>query len=192
MSIENITSADTANKGVLNLEDVPNLSAAEMKAKFDELARSVLIPKVNELIAEVNNLMTAFTGEGVVTAGDILNWNAKADIDLLWENASPTSDFAAQSVSVDTTGYRFLAIYFRGVAAAQRGQVQLFSAPGGDANVLIVGSTTSANFYNRRVIISGTAVEFGDGYTIKPGTTGATVSPSAAIPWYIYGIKGGN
>lgn len=81
MSINKITSADLANKGVLALDDVPSLTANEMKEKFEEVVRSVVVPKVNELVSEVNNLSKSFEDEGIVTPEQIQNWNNKADKD---------------------------------------------------------------------------------------------------------------
>lgn len=45
-----INAADLAGKGVVGLPDTPGLSAADMQAKFDEIALEVLVPKHNALI----------------------------------------------------------------------------------------------------------------------------------------------
>ena len=50
MAIKKLQTADFTGKGVSGLPDTPNLSAGEMQAKFDELAKDVLTPKINELI----------------------------------------------------------------------------------------------------------------------------------------------
>ena len=50
MTIKKLQTADFTGKGVSGLPDTPNLSAGEMQAKFDELAKDVLTPKINELI----------------------------------------------------------------------------------------------------------------------------------------------
>ena len=50
MAVEIITEADLEGKGVMGQPDVPGLSAAEMQAKVEEIVRSVVIPKVNEII----------------------------------------------------------------------------------------------------------------------------------------------
>ena len=47
---DKITGADLSGKGVIGLPDTPELSAAEMQQKFEETARSVIIPKFNSLI----------------------------------------------------------------------------------------------------------------------------------------------
>ena len=50
MAVEIITEADLDGKGVMGQPDVPGLSAAEMQAKSEEIVRSVVIPKINEII----------------------------------------------------------------------------------------------------------------------------------------------
>lgn len=47
MALKKIQDADLAGKGVTPLADVPGLPAAEMKAKFEEIVREVVIPAVN-------------------------------------------------------------------------------------------------------------------------------------------------
>lgn len=54
MAFEKITDTSLTNKGVTGLPDVPGLSTAEMQAKFDELSRDVIIPKLNEIVDGLN------------------------------------------------------------------------------------------------------------------------------------------
>lgn len=54
MAFEKITDTSLANKGVIGLPDVPGLTTAEMQAKFDELSRDVIIPKLNEIVDGLN------------------------------------------------------------------------------------------------------------------------------------------
>lgn len=49
-----ITDAELNGKGLSGLPDVPGLSTTEMQAKFDELSLDVIIPKLNELVAQLN------------------------------------------------------------------------------------------------------------------------------------------
>lgn len=53
--IAEITSADVAGRGVTYLPDVPdNLTASQLKAKFEEITKEVVIPKINEIAGAVN------------------------------------------------------------------------------------------------------------------------------------------
>lgn len=51
MSIDKITRRDLKGIGVIGLADVPALGVRGMQEKFEETARRVIIPKVNEIIA---------------------------------------------------------------------------------------------------------------------------------------------
>jgi hypothetical protein len=48
-----ITDEDLQNKGVMGLPDTPGLSTSEMQAKFEQIAREVLVPKFNQLVDEL-------------------------------------------------------------------------------------------------------------------------------------------
>lgn len=53
--IAEITTADLTGKGVSYLPDVPaNLTASQLKAKFEEITKEVVIPKINEIAGAVN------------------------------------------------------------------------------------------------------------------------------------------
>lgn len=58
MIFTKISDTDLADKGVVGLPDVPNLSTLEMQEKFDELVTDVVVPKFNELSGELDNLNT--------------------------------------------------------------------------------------------------------------------------------------
>lgn len=54
--MDKITEQDLANRGVKGLPDVPGLTTEEMQRKLEEIAREILIPKVNELVEGLNNV----------------------------------------------------------------------------------------------------------------------------------------
>ena len=56
-----ITEQDLANRGVKGLPDVPGLTTEEMQRKLEEIAREILIPKVNELVEGLNNANSNLT-----------------------------------------------------------------------------------------------------------------------------------
>lgn len=53
MAFTKITDEDLQNKGVIGLPDTPGLSTSEMQAKFEQIAREVLVPKFNQLVDEL-------------------------------------------------------------------------------------------------------------------------------------------
>lgn len=63
---DKIAEKDLAGIGVVGLPDTPGLSTADMQAKFEETARSVIIPRFNTLIDDI----LALTAAGMVGAAD--------------------------------------------------------------------------------------------------------------------------
>ena len=53
MALIYITDEDLAGKGVMPLNDIPGLSADAMKAKFEEILRTVVIPAFNSNMEEI-------------------------------------------------------------------------------------------------------------------------------------------
>ena len=62
MAFDKITEEDLKDKGVRGLPDIPQLTTAEMQAKFEELETAVIIPKLNKLI---DDLMAETAGESI-------------------------------------------------------------------------------------------------------------------------------
>ena len=58
MAFEKITNSDLIGKLVAELPDVPEISSAELKARFDALGLEVLIPRFNDCVAAVSNEVT--------------------------------------------------------------------------------------------------------------------------------------
>lgn len=91
--------------------------------------------------------------------------NIGADWTLLWQNASPTSDFAAQSIAFDYSAYDFLAIFVANRTDDAHQQTIIFEAKSGG------GYATSKN-----TVITGQAY-----FQYRDGTLDATgISVSAA------------
>lgn len=65
--MDKITEQDLANRGVKGLPDVPGLTTEEMQRKLEEIAREILIPKVNELVEGLNNANSNFSELGTGT-----------------------------------------------------------------------------------------------------------------------------
>lgn len=55
MSLKKITDVDLTGNTIEELSDIPELSATDLKARFDALGKKVLIPKLNELIGAMSN-----------------------------------------------------------------------------------------------------------------------------------------
>lgn len=105
----------------------------------------------------------------------------------LWTNASPTSSFAAQTVSVNLSGYQFILIEWR-----FDNKSTAFSY----SQLMRVGVKTKIHFAyeeaytNRDTTPSSSGVTFGAGYYTVLKTTNYQLNNVYAIPYQIYGIAG--
>lgn len=118
------------------------------------------------------------------------------DPTLLWTNDSPTTAFAAQTVSLDLSPYKTIGIQYRSAISAS-GQttfafypmdanIQISSTLSGYPDVISAGygQTTSMKSTARNLTISSTGIVFGSGYSADSGS-----SNNYGIPVKIYGIK---
>ena len=111
---------------------------------------------------------------------------------LLWENASPTSDFSAQTISVNTDGCLGIIVSFAGSAA------DFGSITGSDIVNMTIGTYQTAIWQNSAKVLFRTAkwestskIKFDDAIILQdynnPNTRVAI--NTEAIPYRIYGIK---
>ena len=130
-------------------------------------------------------------------------WSAWVDVspssyskyDLLWENASRTSSFAAQTITVDTTAYNFLAVEVAYNEKEMNGTELCFvgmrKKNNGDTAATLtahlITSTGSFNAVSRKLTIKS-----GRGSIVADGGigSGGGASDTNAIPAKIYGIRG--
>lgn len=103
----------------------------------------------------------------------------------VWVNASPTSSFAAQTVSVDLSNYDLVAIYACESDSAT-GRCNMFIVQLGDSgNIEFIINARQC----RRFDAASTGVTFGGGNS-GPYNGAVSSSDTSAIPRAIYGIKG--
>lgn len=111
----------------------------------------------------------------------------------VWENASPTSTYTSQTVSVDLSDAEKVLIVFKPVNSSSMhfesvipvgSQGQLFSI------LNMTSASDNAECTSRTANVSTTGVAFGNGY--KKVLTGSTCSTEASrlIPVAIYAMKG--
>lgn len=113
---------------------------------------------------------------------------------LLWTNASPTSDFLGQSVSVNGEGYKkYMIIFYNHATANQIIPPVILDIGETGCGICLNGSggiTTGIMTIIKRNITktSKTTVTFSDGYQASTSIQFG-VSNGAVIPYQIYGIK---
>lgn len=108
---------------------------------------------------------------------------------LLWENASPGSEFAAQSITVDTTPYDFIEIESVGASPSAT------TRQGEEASsqlTYIWAMPTNSFVAEREFQIYNKSVKFGEGHqqSFRPQITDPFTSNGRCKPYRIYGIKG--
>ena len=122
------------------------------------------------------------------TAGGWSAWskyiteNDAVRIVKLWENASPSSTFAAQTLSLDLSGYDAVMIFFHN-ASDSTIYLSTGMIPIGYKTTLAY-TTTSGAIYSRPATASSTGIVF------EAGQTGTTSGAKYCVPVHIYGIKG--
>lgn len=113
---------------------------------------------------------------------------------LLWTNASPTSDFAAQTISLTLSSYDAVEIVCR-YSTTSDSRTRYICDVGSSASIDWFYYTVVAGKYmgvksRNEVSASTTGVTFG-ACTTKPGnSTDSTTTNGYIIPIKIYGIKG--
>ena len=104
MAIEKINDAELERENIFhaNNDDVPGLSAQEMKEFFDYVPRRVLIPKVNELVDSENSAQTKLS-DCLPLSGGTMKGSLSMNRNELTGIKDPTSDpDAANKKYVDT------------------------------------------------------------------------------------------
>lgn len=97
--------------------------------------------------------------------------------ELLWTNPNPTTQFTAQTISLDFTSYNF-AIILIGFSTSYP------NARG--TNVVVKDKLTALTVYNkyrRGCTVNNNSVSFDDGYNDN------ALGNGYAVPQYIYGVK---
>ena len=112
---------------------------------------------------------------------------------LLWENASPTSYFAAQTIALNLTGYDFVEIECWGGSDYYNNSSHFTKVRVGCSSVIGLEFTGTKEVYEfavRDVEVTDNGISFSGGglKNYKDGWLYAT--DGRAIPYRIYGIKG--
>lgn len=114
--------------------------------------------------------------------------NGGIRIEKLWENASPTSNFAAQTISLDLSDYDMVEIHFR-FSTSSKNEKNAKVENGNDFFVDFVARSSDKIYGAYRTgSCNSDGVYITECYAVT-GTT-ATSNNGLAIPTKIYGIKG--
>ena len=175
---------DIDDNGVLSVQSLTD-EEIESICEFDEgMTEDNVIPK-----ASTSLLGCVIVGDGLeVDTNGVLSSPA-ISMELLWENASPTSDFAAQTISLDLSEYDEVEIEYichGSTSHKKRVKGKIGEAVIGDmvmSNVgYTAGSTVYAGFRAMQINSNGIAFQAACSYV-------ATAN-NLVKPIKIYGIKG--
>lgn len=109
-------------------------------------------------------------------------------MDLLWTNASPTSQFAAQTISLDLIKYRYVLIRYRvnnGGANAIKTEFGIISNDGEKVALTAIW----ASMAHREATITTSGITFSVCKKITNYNSNDTTDNGFIIPVEIYGIK---
>ena len=110
------------------------------------------------------------------------------DMDLLWENANPTSNFSAQTINADLTDYGQILVVFR--QATSTVYVNKISLLIPDKGVpYAVTALVSSYLRIRSATATNSGVEFTKNQNMQTYTSSLTDDNSCLIPVAIYGIR---
>lgn len=165
--------------------------AADMDGASARYAENFYLPvpasgltaqKWYQILTSKTPVTVAQGGTGANTAEQALLNLGGVKLVKLWENASDTSTFAAQTVTLNLSGYAGVFMYFKGVTS---GAGYYFSGfiPMGKYGLLQL-ATTGGVIRQRSVTINA------EGITFAAGETGGEADNRYVIPVVIYGMKG--
>lgn len=101
----------------------------------------------------------------------------------LWQNSSPTSAFAAQTVQLDLSNYDGILLVFLATTTDTNRQSSMICLKGHTSVFFDIYVGTTA-VRSRSAQVTDTGVKFSTGYNNTSSNT------SSAIPYQIFGIKG--
>ena len=129
-------------------------------------------------------VLSASMGVQIGNALGTLNDKVNSLFSLLWTNPNPTSEFAAQNVSLDLTGYKAIIVVAIDYISRPYRTSTFCPVDGGTSFILCpYAENTINNFSGRRITVDSSGVYFGTGIN-QSGTNAGN-----AVPIYIYGIK---
>ena len=152
--------------------------------EFDGLKLDVIynydgtVTRANALAVDWNGDLFAF--------GKIANRMGTAMVvSKLWENASPTSNFAAQTLSMSLAEFDWLIILCQTSTTGTGRSIQFIEKGEGTMVLNVPNVASTQYFYKRTATLTDNSITFSTGYR----NTNATAGTNYCIPCVIYGIS---
>ena len=178
-------SAFTNDAGYLVEDDLPEIPTVPTKVSAFENDKGYLVENDLPDIPTVPTKVSAFENDAkYITLGEVPETDLSGlatKPTLLWKNASPTSSFAAQTISVAVSSYDLIMILWR------NGTGNLSFLPSVIFPYSNGAAFSTATYHNETMKRDGTvtasSISFGDGYY------NGSVNNARVIPYSIYGIS---
>lgn len=158
------------------------------KTAYDNY-RQILMASSDDCLRYERRLGANSTWSSWVQAGTIV-------LTKLWENASPTSNFSAQTLSVEWDKYDFLIVRFRHYLTVNYTTTQMIKTPVGDVfksgflNSTLPQMNSYLYLYGRSYEFNDTGLEFQQGFAHDTADHSPQSGNDKAVPLVIYGLKG--
>lgn len=137
-----------------------------------------------------NAVAMSYSGGIYITSTDKSNWelaNKPSGMDLLWTNASPSSAFAAQTINLNLSVYKFVEIVCIENNLAQKDNYVVTKGVVGKKVCCCLLRSYWNNVRNATINTNGINFEAGAWERANDGTT--TFDNTYMIPYQIYGIR---
>lgn len=161
------------------LMGVPSTFTANHLAKFNSSGQ---VEDSGKSLTDLQELLTP--GSGIDISNGVIS--SLLNMDLLWTNSSPTSEFIGQTLNLDLSQYSLIYIVVKFSTISSSNVIGFLG------NTNFNGIILASHFRNylRSANISSNSIVFGDcGYFASYGTNTQTTSNGNLIPYRIYGIK---
>ena len=176
----NIIIDDNLKNDIINSVDDIFINNEKFTASVNELNEKIFNETSSRKSADntlQNNINAESTArqEAISTIENLIN-NGTLKVDLLWCNATPSSEFAPQTISLDLSKYKFAYILFyrKNDDSTKKGNI-LIKKGEGSVCVSLYGDTVIARHVTE---VSDNGVVFGLGHTDN----------IFMIPYQIYGV----
>ena len=157
------------------------------KTVVDDSATEITFTQWNNMTPE----QQAAIPKALITDVPSVDGGIQADLmTKLWENPSPTSSFASQTVTLASDDYDFLLFIHRANNGSTAPCNSLIVPKGQSGNFAVAGTSSNGVIGNDRRITytDDTHIAYGDNNYCY-GTNATSVSNTRNIPYLIYGIK---